>query len=444
MISVREHAARLLGAVGVLDPVSTPLLQAQGCVLAGDVESLVSLPGFDNSAMDGYAVRAAEVAGASEATPVVLPVVGDIAAGDTRHLTLQPGETMRIMTGAPMPAGADAVVPVEQSDGGTRDVAIREGVDVGRHVRRCGEDVRAGDVVLVRGTRLGARELALSAAVGRGELPVHPRPRVVVVSTGDELVPAGAVPGFGEVVDSNSLMLVTALREHGVDADLVSGVPDDEQTLLDTLADAAARADAVVTTGGVSMGAFDVVKSALGTLGTVEFTKVAMQPGKPQGFGTIGPRSTPVFTLPGNPVSALVSLEVFVVPALRRMAGRDPREVPLVDAVVEAGWSSPPGRTQFARAILTRTDTASTGDGSGGTEGADAEHANAGRVDTGYTVRGAGGQGSHMLASLAQANALAIVPAETTRVVAGDRLRCLPLGPVRLESPTSPTEFWPS
>jgi molybdopterin molybdotransferase len=408
VITVEQHLDRILGTVRRLPGIDIGLLDAHGCVLAADVASDVDLPGFPNSAMDGYVVRAADVAGATEDTPAHLPVVGDIAAGNTKALSLAPGQSMRIMTGAPVPRGGDAVVMVELTDRGLAKVAIRQEVPAGRHVRDVGEDVRAGDVVLPAGVHLGARQIGLLAAVGVGRVHVVPKPRVVVLSTGDELIEPGTRPGFGQVVDSNSVMLTAALREMGVVPFRVPKVRDDARLFRETLERELLRADAVITTGGVSAGAYDTVKEVLSRVGTMSFDQVAMQPGKPQGFGVLGDDETPVFTLPGNPVSAMVSFEVFVAPALRRMAGRPDHELELVDATAAHDWDSPAGRTQFARVLLRR-------------EG------------NGRTVALVGHQGSHVLGGLASANALAVVPADVTHVTAGDVLRCHPLGPVELD-----------
>lgn len=400
MISVEQHLERILATVKVISPFDLGVLDAQGCVLATDIEARGSLPGFTNSAMDGYAVHAADVATASADAPVVLPVVNDIAAGNTKALSLATGQTMRIMTGAPMPHGADAVVPVEATDGGVVTVQIRESRGVGAHVREVGEDVEAGNVVLRRGTLLGPGQIALLAAVGISRVRVVPRPRVVVISTGDELVEVGRTPGFGQIVDSNSVMLTAAVTAVGATPFRVGGVPDDARTLLDTLEGQLVRADAIITTGGVSMGAFDTVKEVLSRVGTVQFDKVAMRPGMPQGFGVLGEDQVPVFTLPGNPVSALVSFHVFVAPALRAMAGRPEPSYPpgYVPAVAAEPFRSVPGKMEFVRVVL------------------DDDRA-----------RLAGGQGSHMLGALAAADALAVIPADVSEVAAGDELMCLPL-----------------
>ncbi|GAB3692306.1 molybdotransferase-like divisome protein Glp [Angustibacter aerolatus] len=404
MISVEEHLARCLDRVRPLEPIELGLLEAQGCVLAEDVASPVDLPGFDNSGMDGYAVHVADVAGAAEA-PVRLPVGGDVPAGVTRQSTLPRGQAVRIMTGAPVPEGAEAVVPVEATDGGVREVEVRSPTTPGAHVRRAGIDVRRGEVVLTRGTVLGPAQLALAAAVGRARLVVHPPPRVVVLSTGSELVDPGTVPGFGQVVDSNGVMLTAACIDAGARPYRVGVVADDASTFLRVLHDQLVRADLVVTTGGVSAGAYDTVKEVLRELGTVWFGQVAMQPGKPQGFGTVGPDETPIFTLPGNPVSSFVSFEVFVRPAIRKLAGhtglfRRSEKARALDA-----FSSPAGRLQLARGEL----------------GTDA--------DGHRVVRLVGtGQGSHVLGGLARAGALVVVPEDVTRVEPGDELRCLVVG----------------
>lgn len=409
MITVQEHLSRIVDTVQRLPSIHLDLLDAQGCVLAQDVTSEVFLPGFRNSAMDGYAVLAADLMDASDAAPVTLPVVHDIAAGSTQVLTLSAGQSMRIMTGAPMPDGADAVVPVELTDGGTSNVIVSASVAVGRHVRPAGQDVAAGDRVISDGTRLGPRQIALLAAVGTGQVRVTPKPRVVVISTGDELVEPGTRPGFGQIVDSNGLMLTAAVRALDCVAFSVGCVPDDAGRFLSTIQSQLALVDAVITTGGVSMGAYDMVKEVLSSVATMRFDRVAMQPGMPQGFGVLGQHKIPVFTLPGNPVSAMVSFEVFVAPALRLMAGRLQQETSMVTAVAAHDWNAPEGKVQFARVVLSRIPT------------------HDGPV---HTVALAGLQGSHALGSLARSNALAVIPADVTSVRAGDQVSCIPLAPV--------------
>ena len=402
MISVADHLARILSVVEPLSPLQLGLMDAHGCVLTEDVVAEAALPGFDNSSHDGYAVRRDDLLGASETSPVVLPVTGDVAAGPASPLRVQPGVCVRIMTGAMMPAGADAVVPLEWTDGGISSVSITRVPDAGAYIRRVGEDVTAGETVLTAGTYLGAAQLGIAAAVGRSRLMVRPRPRVVVVSTGSELVEAGQPLSPGRIVDSNSPALTAAALEAGAIAYRVGIVPDDPRTLAATLEDQLVRADVLVTSGGVSVGAYDVVKEVLSRLGTVQFDKVAMQPGMPQGFGTIGPDSTPVFGLPGNPVSALVSFEAFVRPALRKMLGASPLERPRVTAVTTKALTSPAGKRSFLRVQLEVTKGA-------------------------YVVTPVSGAGSHLLAGMARANALAILPEEVEKVAAGDAVEVLVL-----------------
>ncbi|TDB91073.1 gephyrin-like molybdotransferase Glp [Actinomadura sp. 7K534] len=395
MRSVDEHLTEILGSVAALPPLDMALLEAQGTVLAEPVSAQAALPPFDNSAMDGYAVVAADIAAASETSPVTLPVVGDIVAGDTGVSAIAPGLTARIMTGAPMPAGADAVIPVEWTDGGNATVRVSRSAPAGNYIRRAGEDVRAGQVVVAAGTRLGAPQIGMIAAVGRARVTVRPRPRVVVVATGDELREPGSPLGHGQIWESNGYMLTAAVVEAGGVGFRQATVEDEPGKVLEMLEDQLVRADAIVTTGGVSMGTKDVVKEVLTGTGTVNFHKVRMRPGKPQGFGLL--EGTPVFTLPGNPVSAYVSFQVFVRPALRAMQGLEPDPLPMVSAVLAEEVTSPAGLRHFLRGKLS--------------------------FDRGtYTVTAAEVQGSHQLGSLATANSLIQVPEDIETLPAGSRV----------------------
>jgi molybdopterin molybdotransferase len=402
MLSVDAHLADCLAAIKPLPAREVALLEAAGCLLAEDVVSSIDMPRFDNSSMDGYAVRAAELASAGPDSAVALPVLGDIPAGHAEVVRLEPGTVLRIMTGAPLPAGADAVVPVEWTDGGATQVSIQQAPAAGQYVRRSGEDVQAGETVLRVGARLSPRHIALLAAVGRDRVLVQPRPLVLVMPTGSELVPPGKALGPGQIHDSNGYGLIAAVRELGAQAEHGGVIDDVPESVTRMLGEAARRADLVITTGGVSAGAYDTVKEVLRELGTVRFDKVAMQPGMPQGFGTIGDDATPIFTLPGNPVSALVSFEVFVRPALQRLAGESSVERDTRTATAAVGWRSPPGKRQFVRARL---------EGSG----------------TDLRVRPVGGQGSHLVADLAEATCLAVVAEDVTEVFAGDQVQCLVL-----------------
>ena len=397
MRTLEEHRDAILAAVTAAEPVRLPLAACLGLVLCEDVTSLVDLPGFDNSAMDGYAVRAVDVSAADPDEPgtaVRLPVVGEVAAGGVATRAVGPGEAVRIMTGAMMPEGADAIVKVEDTDGGTETVEIRAGVPVGTSVRPAGEDVKQGQVVLTSGMEIDARRVALLAATGHADALVRPRPRVAIVSTGAELVPPGEPLQPGQIHESNSYMLEAAVVASGAVAVRQATVDDDPAAVLSAVAALADDVDAIVTSGGVSMGAYDVVKESLRDHG-VDFVQVAMQPGKPQGFGLVGDRNVPLFALPGNPVSSYVSFEVFVRPALRRLMGRDLEQRTTLSARLEHALSSPPGRAQVARAVATHTEE-------------------------GWRADPVWGQASHFVADLARANAFVLIPAEATRVEAGD------------------------
>jgi molybdenum cofactor synthesis domain-containing protein len=399
VISVDEHLAGILGAVSPVSTLALPLLEARGTVLAEEVTAPVSLPPFDNSAMDGYAVIAADVAGASAESPLMLPVIGDIAAGDVGVQAIGTGMCARIMTGAPMPAGADAVIPVEWTDGGTASVRITQPAPPGHYIRRSGEDVIAGQTVLPSGILLRATQVGMLAAVGRARVTVRPRPRVVVLSTGSELREPGSSLAHGEIWDSNSFMLAAAVAEAGGVGYRETIVADEPDKVIEVIDDQVMRADAIITSGGVSMGARDVVKEVL--TGRVTFSKVAMRPGKPQGFGMLR-EQTPIFTLPGNPVSAYVSFQVFVRPALRALQGLPPEPPDLVTATLTEAVSSPAGLRHFLRATLSFAE---------------------GR----YTATPAEGQGSHQLAALASANALVVVSEDVESLPAGAQVDVMEL-----------------
>jgi molybdopterin molybdotransferase len=400
--SVDEHVEHILDTLLPLPPYEQPLLEALGLPVCEDITATMELPSFDNSAMDGYAVCFDDVASASPDHPVHLPVVGEMAAGQTRLFALSPGTSVRIMTGAPIPQGCDAVVPVEWTDAGVATVRITQAPSPGQHIRRRGEDVRTGDVLLEDGSVLGPRQLGLLASVGRSQVRARPRPRVVIMSTGSELREPGTTLGHDSIYDANSYMLAAAARAAGAIAYRVGIVSDDPLEFSDALSDQLVRADMVVTSGGVSKGQYDVVKEVLGELGTVHFGEVAMQPGKPQGYGVVGEDATPIFTLPGNPVSSYVSFEVFVVPAIRRMMGRLPYRRPVVRALCDQGFSSAPGKRQFVRARF--------------------------EIDAkGAHVAPVGGHGSHLVGDLAEANALIVVPEDVTSVQPGTQVRVLVL-----------------
>jgi molybdopterin molybdotransferase len=425
--SVQDHLDDILATVRPLEPIELNLLDAQGCVLVDDVTVPLSLPPFDNSSMDGYAVRVADVAGASEEFPAVLEVVGDVAAGQADPLSVGPGQAARIMTGAPLPPGAETVVPVEWTDGGLGEgpaagmrarslapegaegqVHVYRPAEARAHVRAKGSDVRSGARALEAGTILGPPQIALLAAIGRGRVRVRPRPRVVVLSTGSELVQPDEELAAGQIYDSNSFALTAAARDAGAIAYRVGAVADDAETLRSTIEDQLVRADLMVTTGGVSVGAYDVVKEALAHVADeaepgsgVDFRKLAMQPGKPQGFGSVGPDHTPLLALPGNPVSSYVSFELFVRPAIRTLMGLPDVHRPTTTASLTAdeALSSPKGRRQFLRGTFA--------------DGA---------------VTPVGGAGAHLVAALAHADALIVVPEDTETVEPGAEVEVVLLG----------------
>ena len=399
LLSVDAYQAAILAAISPLPPVSLGLADAEGCVLAEDVTAAVSLPSFDNSSMDGYAVHAADTTHSSERKPLTLEVTAEIAAGDTGAYQLASGTAIKIMTGARMPAGADAVVPVEWTDGGGKRVEIYRPVTAGNAVRYVGGDATEGETLLTKGMRLRPMQIAVAASAGRKMIKVRPRPRVVVLSTGNELTEPGTPLVPGQIWDSNSYMLAAAAREAGAVTSRRAVVPDDPAGVLPALEAQLSEADLLVTTGGVSMGGeHDVVKAALRELGTVAFGKVAMQPGMPQGFGTLGEGRVPIFTLPGNPVSAYVSFQLFVRPAIAALQDTGDLRLPVARATLTGPVRSPEGRRSFLRGVL-----------------------------TGGQVAPLSGQGSHQIAALGRANALIVVPEETTRLPEGEAVDVLVL-----------------
>jgi molybdopterin molybdotransferase len=378
-----EDAQRLvLEACPPLEPVTTEAA-ALGLVLAADIVAGENVPPFANSAVDGYAVRAADMAGG----PVELAVVGEVAAGgEPFPRPIEEGESVRIMTGAPMPDGADAVAMVEDServDGGR--VRLKRPLQPGTSVRRVGDDVRTGDTVLTSGTVVTPAVAAVLASINARELTVHPAARVAVLSTGDELVTDGSSLRPGQIRESNAVMLAPLLAEAGCVVDRRGTVPDDERVLEAALRDAASSCDAIVTSGGVSMGEYDVVKAVLGRIAEMTWMQIAIKPAKPFAFGTL--EGTPIFGLPGNPVSSLISFELLARPALRRMMGHRRLARTSLIAVADADLDRrPDGKVHFMRVTGRFED------------------------DGRYHVRPVSAQGSHQLAATALADALAVVP----------------------------------
>jgi molybdopterin molybdotransferase len=399
LLPVEDARERVLSRVQPLAPLQLPLTDAFGCVVAEDVLATHDLPEFASSAMDGFAVRASDVAGATPAQPRELKIVGRALIGHEPEGTVGAGETMHIATGAPVPAGADVIVPIENADvDGDRVVRLLDGPPPGTHVRPRGEDVHEGDVLIPSGKRLGAPELGLLANAGQPTPLVHPRPRVVVLSTGDELVPPTETPAFGQVRDANSFTIFGALREMGAMPVMAGIVRDDVESLRDTIFNFEIQADAFISSGGVSVGERDVVKAAFFRRGEVDFYKVAMQPGMPQGFGHV--EGKPYFGLPGNPVSVFVSLEVFVRPAILKMMGRRHLFRPEVTARLTDQVRGPRGKLQFARVEVRHEKD-------------------------GWSATPTGARGSNLISTVARANGLAMIPAGTETAPAGSTVQVM-------------------
>jgi molybdopterin molybdotransferase len=348
--------------------------------------------------MDGFAVRASDVAGATPSSPVELKIVGRALIGHRPESTVGGGEAVQIATGAPIPAGADSIVPIENAVLGDETVRLIEAAPSGTHIRPAGEDVREGQLLVQAGRRLGAPELGLLATAGVAGPLVHPRPRIVVLSTGDELIAPTQTPGFGQIRDANAYTIAGTLREAGAMPVMAGIVKDDVDSLKDTVLSYLIQADAFVSSGGVSVGERDVVKAAFLRRGDLDFFKVGMQPGMPQGFGHI--EGKPYFGLPGNPVSVFVSLEVFVRPAILKMMGRRNLFRPEVAATLTADVAGPKGKMQYARVHVDR--------------GPD-----------GWTATPTGGRGSNLISTVARANGLAMIPPGVAVARAGSQARVM-------------------
>jgi molybdopterin molybdotransferase len=394
MRTVEGHARVIADLLSPTPIELIPLAHADGLVLANDLIATIDLPPFENSAMDGYAVRAVDI----QHLPLTLPVSQDIPAGRTDTEPLVAGTAARIMTGAPLPPGADVIVQVERTDGGVDEVRIDSAPAAGVHVRTRGEDVRAGSVVLPAGTVIGPPQIGVAAALGFAELPVRRPLRVLVLSTGSELVEPGKPLGPGQIYESNAPMLAAGINAVGAVARVEHFVADNVDELRATLRRAGGDTDLIITSGGVSAGAYEVVKDALTGEG-IEFAKVAMQPGMPQGAGRYA--GIPVVTLPGNPVSSYVSFEVFLRPAIRAAMGHPDITRPVVKVPLATPVDSPAGKRQFRRGHL---DTV---------EG---------------TVAPWGGPGSHLLSWLAGADSMFVIPEDVTHLDAGDDVEVWLLG----------------
>jgi len=401
MISLEEAREFVLSVASRREPAVVPVADALGLVLASDIVSAVSIPPFANTAMDGFAIKASDVVDA----PISLHIAGTIAAGQAPSHVLQPGEAMRIMTGAVVPDGADAIVMVELTsvDHDNADtVLVSEAVPVGNHIRGIGDDVNPGDLLFSAGDVLGAGHLGVLCSLGLIEVSAYPRLRIGVISTGDELVDDGSPLEAGQIRDSNRrtvLSLITSVGAEAVDLGLAR---DDEDVIEAAMRSGVAECDAVMTTGGVSMGDFDYVKAVLRRIGDMRWMQIAIKPAKPFAFGTVD--GVPVFGFPGNPVSCMVSFELFGRPAIRQMMGHETPIIATESAIADSSLGrGPDGKTHFVRVAGARDRKGQ------------------------MHVRSSGGQGSHMLWAMSQATALAVVP-DGDGIEAGGDVEVIVLG----------------
>ena len=408
MLSVEEALERILSFFHVLEVEDKPILEAQGQVLAEDVVGQVDIPPWDNSAMDGYAVQASSVHGASEVAPSLLRVIGAVAAGDVPEQTVAPGTAMRIMTGAPIPSGADAVVPFEDTDEEERsasasqlsEIGVYRGAALSANIRPAGQDVQKGQGVIEKGTVLRPAEIGVLASMGYSKVRVVRRPVVGILATGDELLAPGDQHSPGKIYDSNSYSVDAAALNAGAIPRLLGIARDDVESLGSKLHEGL-WSDMLITSAGVSKGDYDLVKDVLTRYGKIEFWSVRMRPAKPLAFGVLdGPdgRSVPHLGLPGNPVSALVAFEQFGRPAIYKMMGKGNARRPVIEAVLEQPIYNADGRRVYARAIVTK------------------------REDT-YYARLTGHQDSNLLTSMARANGLAICPEDVPKKDAGEKVK---------------------
>ncbi|MGI9063798.1 MAG: molybdotransferase-like divisome protein Glp [Pseudonocardiaceae bacterium] len=400
MRSLDEQYGKVLDAAVRPAPIRVAISEAQGMLCAEEVVAERPLPGFDQAAVDGFAVRSVDV----QSVPVTLPVVGEIAAGSRQPLRLQPGQAVRVATGAALPTLADAVVPLGHTEDGTAGagrskVTVIQPVPSKGFVRRTGEDVQTGDVAVRSGAVIGSAQVGLLAAVGRGKVRVHPRPRVSVLSVGEELVEVERTPGTGQVYDVNSYALAAAARDAGAEVHRVGIVPPDPYRLREIVEGRLLLSEIIVLAGGVGGSVGAEVHAALADLGSLDVDRVAMHPGSVQGFGRLGPDAVPTFLLPGNPISALVVFEVLVRPLIRLALGKRNAHRRTVTARLLSSVTSTAGRRGFLRGQLLRD------------EGSDE-----------YLVQPLGISGSHLLSSLAEANCLILVDADVTELPAGDEV----------------------
>ena len=412
MLSVEEARARILGHFSQLGPADVPLLDAIGLTLATDLVASIDVPPHDNSAMDGYAVRYADVAQASDSTPVQLPVNATVAAGDAPGATVQPGTATRIMTGAPIPTGADAVVPFEDTDESERNnspntIGIKLAAEHGENIRPAGEDIQTGEVVLPAGTELTPGAIGVAASLGLTTAPAIRRPVVAIISTGDELIEPGQPVQHGKIYNSNAYSIAALTKSFGATPDVIGIARDTVESLVGLLQRAMQSADMIVTSAGVSKGDYDVVKDVLAQHGEIALWSVRMRPAKPLAFGTLNApdgNKVPHLGLPGNPVSAAVAFEQFGLPAIRKMMGKPETGRPTVLATLDDPVYNHDGRRVYARVNVYQSPSGE------------------------LRAASAGNQSSGAMTSMARANGLAICPHDVASIPAGAQVRVEMLG----------------
>lgn len=400
--TVEEYLSQVLAAIEPLEPFHIPLFEARGCVSAEDVTAPWPLPAFDSAGVDGFAVLASDVATASSKKPVYLKIIDTAQPGGGTSRAIHSGTAVRVFAGSALPEEADAIIPIEYctttDDAG---VQINKSAVFGQFIRRAAEDVAFGEVVLKAGTKIDARHLGLLASVGRGSILARPRPRVVIISIGDELLEPGAKLEPGKSIDSNGLMLAAAIADAGCISYRVGPITTDRDILKRVIEDQLVRADFVVTTGGISADAYDALAEVIAEIGQLEFTRVAMQPGAAQGFGSVSEDQVPLMTIPGNPVAAFISFEVFIRPVLHRLLGRHDSSLKLQSAYSASSFTSPGGKRHYIRAYR---DTDPSGN---------------------HIVRAIEGQGVHLIGSLAKTECLIVVPDSVQEVRVGDKIDVL-------------------
>lgn len=404
MRTVTEHLNRILDVAVRPAPVRVAIADAQGLRSAEEVVAARPLPVFDQAAIDGYAVRSVDVAGAGDGVPITVPVVGEIAAGSRQPLRLQPGQAVRVAAGAPLPTLADAVAPVDWTDAGTARLSVHRGVPSAGFVRRAGEDVQPGDVAVREGDIVGSAQVAMLAAAGRDKLLVHPRPRVSIVAVGDELVEVSRSASSGQVADVCSHALTAAAREAGAETNRSRTVGGSAAEIRGAVEDLLPASEIVVVCGAGGGATGAEAKSGLADLGGIDDTRIAMHPGSAQGYGRLGPDAVPVFLVPSHPATALVLFEVFVRPLIRLALGQEPHRRTWT-AGLTSPVASPDGRRSYVPSRLLRDDA-------GGQ----------------LLAQPLGWSGAHLLAVLAEANALVVVPEDVTELTVGEQVELVARG----------------